>query len=192
MRTNQKERAENARKFYSIFMDGNCDKAAIVVNRIESSNPNINRCQFVAVPSTLAFMEKPVVIAESVYGITGCFMEMLEYIKEVAVKKSYFDDGFNEWLKENYGFGITYRDGLVFMFKKEHTDEKTRDWIPVSSGNLPDEGKSVQVTYIGYYDKEPYCDEFAYIENGKWHWKDDGEIPKVKITAWRYNETPYQ
>ena len=68
MRTNQKERAENARKFYSIFMDGNCDKAAIVVNRIESSNPNINRCQFVAVPSTLAFMEKPVVIAESVYG----------------------------------------------------------------------------------------------------------------------------
>ena len=51
MRTNQKERAENARKFYSIFMDGNCDKAAIVVNRIESSNPNINRCQFVAVPS---------------------------------------------------------------------------------------------------------------------------------------------
>ena len=120
MRTNQKERAENARIFYNVFMGGNCKKIAIVVNRIASKNSNIDRCQFIAALSTLPFMEKPVVIAESVDGITGCFMEMLKNIKEVAVETPYFDDGFNEWLKENYGFGITYRDGLVFMFEKTY------------------------------------------------------------------------
>lgn len=37
MRTTKKERRENARRFYNMFMDSNCNKAAIVVNRMESS-----------------------------------------------------------------------------------------------------------------------------------------------------------
>ena len=66
MRVSKKERKENARKFYNMFMNSNCNKVAIVVQRTESkTNPNINRCQFWAVPSTLAFMENPVIIAES-------------------------------------------------------------------------------------------------------------------------------
>ena len=120
MRISKKERKENARKFYNMFMNSNCNKAAIVVQRTESkTNPNINRCQFLAVPSTLAFMENPVIIAESnVLGIEGCFIELLEFIKP-CVQKTYYEDGFNEWLKETYGFEITYKDGLVFMLEKE-------------------------------------------------------------------------
>ena len=75
-KTTKKERKENANRFYNMFMNSNCNQAAIVVERTESSNPNINRCRFIAVPSTLAFMENPIVIAESVSGITGCFMEL--------------------------------------------------------------------------------------------------------------------
>lgn len=121
MRISKKERKENARRFYNMFMNSSCKKAAIVVERTESKiNPNINRCQFLALPSTLAFMEKPVIIAESnVLGIEGCFMELLDFIKLCKQRKTYYEDGFNKWLMEIYGFEITYKDGLVFMLEKE-------------------------------------------------------------------------
>lgn len=119
MRISKKERKENAIRFYNMFMNSNCNKATIVVKRMESKrNPNINRCQFLAVPSTLAFMEKPVIIAESILGIEGCFIELLDFINPCK-QKTYYEDGFNEWLMEAYGFEITYKDGLVFMIEKE-------------------------------------------------------------------------
>lgn len=120
MRSSKKEREQNAKRFYHIFMNSNCNKAAIVVQRSESTtNPNVNRVQFLAVPSTLGFMEKPVVIAESsAHGIEGCFMELLGFIKG-GTQKTYYEDGFNEWVEENYNFRITYKDGLVFMLEKE-------------------------------------------------------------------------
>lgn len=120
MRISKKERKENSIRFYNMFMNSNCNKAAIVVERMESkTNPNINRCQFLAVPSTLAYMEKPVIIAESsTFGIEGCFIELLGFIKPCK-QKTYYEDGFNEWLMETYGFEITYKDGLVFMLEKE-------------------------------------------------------------------------
>ena len=120
MRITKKERKVNANKFYRTFMESNCKQAAIVVQRFESSNPNINRCQFLAVTSTLAFGEKPIVIAESSFGIAGCFEEMLQSIRDIEPlrRKSYWDDGFNEWLEETYKFRITYKDGLVFMFER--------------------------------------------------------------------------
>lgn len=116
--TNKKERKENARRFYNNFMNSNCRYAAIVVKRNESSNPNINRCQFIAVPSTLAYMEAPVVIAESVFGIQGCFMELLKNIKPCP-QKNYYEDGFNKWVVKEYKFRIMYKDGLVFMLEKQ-------------------------------------------------------------------------
>lgn len=121
MRISKKERKENAKNFYNMFMNSNCNKAAIVVERTESkTNPNINRCQFLTVPSSLAFMEKPVIIAESnILGIEGCFMELLDFIKPCKQRKTYYEDGFNDWLMEIYGFNITYKDGLVFMLEKE-------------------------------------------------------------------------
>lgn len=118
MRTSKKERKKNAVVFYNLFMNSNCNQAAVVVNRLPSSNPNMCRCQFLAVPSTLAFMEKPVVIAESTLGIEGCFMELIGFIYG-GVQKKYYEDGFNEWLDKTCGFRITYKDGLVFMFEKK-------------------------------------------------------------------------
>ena len=124
-KTTKKERKENANRFYNMFMNSNCNQAAIVVERAESSNPNINRCRFIAVPSTLAYMESPIVIAESILGITGCFIELLDNIKPgMGTKKTYFDDGFNNWLEENYKFRITYKDGLVFMLEKNVEEEQ--------------------------------------------------------------------
>ncbi len=122
MRTSKKERKKNALRFYNMFLNSSCKKAAIVVKRTNSSNPNISRCQFLAVPSTLAYMENPVVIAESTLGIDGCFREMLGFLNgdyKPMEQKAYWDDGFNEWLNEIYGFEITYKDGFVFMLEKE-------------------------------------------------------------------------
>ena len=113
MRTTKKERKENANKFYNSFIGGNCKNAAIVVKRIDSSNPNINRCQFLAVVPPLTL-----VIAESVIGITGCFIELLGNIKP-GVQKMYYEDGFNDWLEKTYNFRITYKDGLVFMLERK-------------------------------------------------------------------------
>ncbi len=118
MRTSKKERKENALRFYNMFMNSSCNKAAIVIKRTNSSNPNINRCQFLTVPSTLVYMENPVVIAESTLGIEGCFMELLGFIKKCR-QKTYYEDGFNKWLMRTYRFEITYKDGLVFMLEKE-------------------------------------------------------------------------
>lgn len=123
MRISKKERKENAVRFYNMFMNSNCNKTAIVVKRTNSSNPNISKCQFLTVLSTLAYMENPVVIAESTLGIEGCFREFLEFINngyKPMEQKSYWDNGFNEWLNKIYRFEITYKDGFVFMLEKEN------------------------------------------------------------------------
>lgn len=120
MRITKNERKENARKFYNTFMNSNCNQAAIVVEEPNSSNPSICRCRFLAVRSTFAFMEGPLVIAESGLGISGCFMEFLESIGlDIGTQKPYFDEGFNDWLYKTCKFRITYNDGLVFMFEKD-------------------------------------------------------------------------
>ncbi len=116
MRTTKKEREKNAREFYQMFMNGNYCQAAIVVNRIKRST--INRCQFLTVKSSLAYMENPVMIAESIMGISGCFYELLSFLKFSEQQKNYFDDDFNNWLEKNYNFKIIYKDGLVFMLGK--------------------------------------------------------------------------
>lgn len=64
-------------------------------------------------------------------------------------------------------------------------------WVPVSSGEFPEEGAIVQVTYLAYYDNKPMCDCFAYISDGTWYWSVDNEQVRVKITAWKRNCEPY-
>lgn len=47
--------------------------------------------------------------------------------------------------------------------------------------------------YLGYHDKEPYCDAFACYRDGEWYWLDDYDRPiAVEVTAWRYNCEPYK
>lgn len=67
----------------------------------------------------------------------------------------------------------------------------TDAWIPVSSGFFPDDGECVQVTFLGYNDGEPYCNQFAIRRNGKWFWVGDTSEVIVKIVAWKRNCEPY-
>lgn len=116
MRISKKEREKNAKQFYNMFMNGCNTKAAIVAKRINSSNPHVSRCQFLAVP---AFgWETPVVIAESNFGIEGCFIELFKFLNPGVEQKTYFEEGFDSWMKENFQCQITYKDGFVFMIER--------------------------------------------------------------------------
>lgn len=64
-------------------------------------------------------------------------------------------------------------------------------WYPITSNLLPKDNEDVQVTYIGYLDNKPYCDAFAYMEDGHWYWSETDTPVKVKITAWKYICDPY-
>ena len=50
----------------------------------------------------------------------------------------------------------------------------------------------IEVTYIGYNDHEPYCDAFAYRNDGDWYWSLTDDEVRVEITAWKYNSEPYK
>lgn len=62
-------------------------------------------------------------------------------------------------------------------------------WHPIHEP--PYEEVDVQVTYLGYYDKKPHCNAFAYIRNGVWYWTTSGEEINVDLVAWRSNCEPY-
>lgn len=115
MRTNVKERRDNARQWYSLLTGSYNSKSAVVVQRYESSNPNINRVQLL----TCNIIGTPVVIAESADGLTGCFYELLQNIKKLDMIRTYHENDFNDWLSENYNLYLTYNDGMVLMFERE-------------------------------------------------------------------------
>lgn len=83
-------------------------------------------------------------------------------------------------------------DTLVEMMTKEHNGrlalEFRQKWISVEE-RLPEEKVPVQVTYLGYTDKQPRADMLACIYCGKWcYW--DGEPCSyeecvVEITHWK-------
>lgn len=69
--------------------------------------------------------------------------------------------------------------------------EGRNEWIPVCSGSYPDDMDPVQVTYLGFYDKAPRCDAFAYRKRNQWYWSlNDSEVT-VDITAWKRSDHPY-
>jgi len=85
-----------------------------------------------------------------------------------------------------------YEQDKIDAYNRIETILSNYEWIPVSSGLLPDELKSVQVTYVlGYFSPRPYCNKFAYIENGEWYWAHNAEKVDVTITAWKPNCEPY-
>ena len=107
MRINAKERKINAKQWYSLLINSYNSKSAVVVQRFESSNPNINRVQLLACNT----IGTPVVISESIDGIRGCLYELFQNIKQLDVVK--------EWLSENYNIYLTYDDGMVLMFERD-------------------------------------------------------------------------
>lgn len=118
MRTTKNERKENAQRFYQLLISGASNQTAIVINRMQSSNPNINRCQFLSVIGLA--MSRPVIIAESTLGINGCFDELLRNINNDIKIIPFYSQGFNEWLKKEFHMDIIYQDGLVFMIERTH------------------------------------------------------------------------
>lgn len=112
-RTSKKERKDNAINFYQLFNNYEENRACIVVNR-----NNNGRTQFLVVPGYLNFAN-PIVIAENaILGIEGCWIEFIESIIGKIQQKTYYEDGFKEWLTEITGFSITYYDGMVFIIEK--------------------------------------------------------------------------
>lgn len=67
------------------------------------------------------------------------------------------------------------------------------DWMPVKSGNYPNDKEIVQVTLKESWTEELTCLQFAYRLNGRWL-SDDGkyvdEIAEDRVVAWR-NCIPY-
>lgn len=120
MKTTKKERNENAKNFYSSFMNSYRSKAAIIVLRKESKNTNIVKTQFLASPSTTFSNDNPMIIAESKLGIDGCFMEFLSAInlQPTTDIKSYWESDFEPWIAQNYKFRISYRDKMVLLLEK--------------------------------------------------------------------------
>lgn len=116
MRTTKKERQENARKIYNALRHGSYVKIAVLVNRENSSNPNVKRCQFLAV-NPLGGSDKPIIFAESNLGISGCFIEFISSFYD-GVQKNYFEDGFNEWLSKTLHFRISYNDEYIMMLER--------------------------------------------------------------------------
>lgn len=118
MRVNANERKNNARQWYSLLINSYNSRSAVVIKRYESANPNINRLQLLACNS----IGTPVVIAESVDGLTGCLCELLQNVKKLDVMKAYHENGFKCWLLENYNLYIPYNDGMVLMFETVKND----------------------------------------------------------------------
>lgn len=58
-------------------------------------------------------------------------------------------------------------------------------WIPVSTGIFPRDKEIVQVTYLGFSDEKPYCEAFAYLEDGDWYWCSSETSVIDIITAWK-------
>lgn len=108
-RTTQKQRTENAKAFNTMLC--NWKEGAIVVERIESSNPNIVKTRF----KVCVEYGTPIIIAESTQGISGCFIEYFKSIGYKGKQTDYFDDNFYDWIYREFDYTIKYKDGMVFM-----------------------------------------------------------------------------
>ena len=110
------------------------------------------------------------------------------------------DGDFEMWrdysdAKESYdSFAIAgYPDPQLYkVLNCDAEPAKENDWIPVSSGELPEEYKTVHVTFLGYSDNAPYCDMCAYRIGKNWFWAYNEEPICVKITAWKPIGEPYK
>lgn len=118
-RTTAKERKNNAKSFYQYLCNCGVQKAAIVIVRQDSkTNPNIHRAQFIT--SHTNSPASNVVIAESVDGVSGCFMELISNIHGNIPQINYFDDKFRLWLRKTCHMDIVWNDGLVIMVEYKH------------------------------------------------------------------------
>lgn len=79
-------------------------------------------------------------------------------------------------------------DGILAIVD---TQPKVNEWIPVEE-RIPEKGKDVLVTYIGYNAEKHFCNGVAFYDFGKWWWSINVSIVKVKIIAWMPLPEPYR
>ncbi len=86
-------------------------------------------------------------------------------------------------------------NAIEHILSKPYADPKATatetDWISVSTGRYPEDGKNVRILYQYRNNDEYFCDITACRKNGIWCDADDGIKLNVKITAWRCCE-PYK
>lgn len=75
-------------------------------------------------------------------------------------------------------------DELARLAKENAELREAQRWIPVSE-RLPENGVTVLVCYLGYYDGKPNSDNVAYMKRGVWLWYADDEEMCVQVTHWR-------
>ena len=82
----------------------------------------------------------------------------------------------------------------VFLQKIENALKEIKNtmWTAVSSGKYPEENLDVQVTFIDANSGIPLSCSYAYRCDNQWYWTLDSTPVNVEITAWRYNDEPYQ
>lgn len=76
-----------------------------------------------------------------------------------------------------------HNETLYDVLKTIEEQPKVNEWIPVEE-RLPDKGKDVIVTYIGYNTGGRFSNGTAFYDFGKWWWSINDSIVKVKIIAW--------
>lgn len=115
-RTTRAERKANAKNFYRILQ--NSGKAVVVRERIKSSNPNYYHVRFIASKASVLRNTDTYVIAEGyALGTEECFFEFFENIGMKHPIKTCYEDGFDDWVKANYGIKITYDDGYAMIWE---------------------------------------------------------------------------
>ena len=53
----------------------------------------------------------------------GCLYELFQNIEKSDIVKIYHENGFEDWLCENYRLYISYNDGAVLMFERKFEEE---------------------------------------------------------------------
>lgn len=125
MRVTKADRKKNAREWWN--NEYNNKKLAFYIERKESSNPNICKTQFIARTHGFGFDCANEVIAESNFGVSGCFNELFSSIAGKNVSIEYYSENFASSLNKELKCKITYNDGLIVMIEKRKTTENSKE-----------------------------------------------------------------
>lgn len=105
-------------------------------------------------------------------------------LSEITVKKKETNELVTRIFEDEEGIKEITSDDYIVEVKENR-------WIPVEE-RMPDKGKDVLVTYIGYNSGGRFSNGTAYYDFEKWWWSVTDSIVKVKIIAWMPLPEPYQ